>query len=143
MMKTIKMTIMAVATAVTFSACNNAGEQTQNTQTENPTSGEESSTVDIGKAMEGMPEFSTPEMQTAVEEWFVLLQETMEETQRKSAEAGEDLAKIQEIAVEMSQKLQPWQEKITALQNQMTPEDLQKFEEYGTKVANNIVEQAQ
>lgn len=140
-MKTINTIFFSLAIATAITACNNDKKATDDSITK--TSSEvEVNKVDIDKAMKGVPSFSTPEIQKEAQEWFSYFSEGMKEAQQKAKLANGDQAKMRQIGKEMSEKFGPWKEKIVALKAKMNAEDKVKFEQYGTKIAQDIVAQA-
>lgn len=140
-MKTINTILFSLAIATAVTACNNDKKATDDSITK--TSSEvEVNKVDIDKAMKGMPTFSTPEIQKEAQEWFSYFSEGMKAAQQKAKLANGDQAKMRQIGKEMTEKFGPWKEKIVALKTKMNAEDKVKFEQYGTKIARDIVAQA-
>jgi len=140
-MKTINTIFLSLATVIALTACND--DKTVSTGTTKKTSTEVKATkVDIDKAMKGVPTFSTPEIQKEAQEWFSYLNEGMKEAQQKAKLANGDQTKMKEIGKEMGEKFAPWKEKIEALKVKMNAEDKAKFEQYGAKIAQDIVAQA-
>jgi len=92
--------------------------------------------------MKGVPTFSSPEIQKEAQEWFSYFSEGMKEAQQKAKLANGDQAKMRQIGKEMGEKFAPWKEKIVALKAKMSAEDKVKFEQYGNKIAQDIVAQA-
>ncbi|MCX3265101.1 hypothetical protein [Pedobacter agri] len=140
-MKTINTILFSLATVVALTACNNDKKASQDI-TSKPSSKVEVNKVDIDKAMKGVPTFSSPEIQKEAQEWFSYFSEGMKEAQQKAKLADGDQAKMRQIGKEMGEKFAPWKEKIVALKAKMTAEDKVKFEQYGNKIAQDIVAQA-
>ena len=142
-MKTIKTIIYIAAIMIAVSACNYT-EKTNAITTESNTSlaNQSENQVNINEAMEGMPEFSSPEIQEAAEEWFNFFGAGMKDAQQRAALANGDESKMKEIANEMAIKFEPWKPKLAKLQVDMTAEDKRLFEEYGNKISNSIVAQS-
>jgi len=137
-MKTINTILLSLATAVALTACNNDKKATDDTLKKKTTEVE----VNIDEAMKGVPRFSTPEIQKEAQEWFSYFSEGMKEAQQKAKLANGDQAKMKQIGKEMGEKFAPWKEKIEALKTKMNAEDKIKFEQYGTKIAQDLVAQA-
>lgn len=140
-MKTINTILFSLATVVALMACNNDKKASQDI-TSKTSSKVEVNKVDIDKAMKGVPTFSSPEIQKEAQEWFSYFSEGMKEAQQKAKLADGDQAKMRQIGKEMGEKFAPWKEKIVALKAKMTAEDKVKFEQYGNKIAQDIVAQA-
>ncbi|MDQ1143079.1 hypothetical protein [Pedobacter agri] len=140
-MKTINTILFSLATVVALMACNNDKKASQDI-TSKTSSKVEVNKVDIDKAMKGVPTFSSPEIQKEAQEWFSYFSEGMKEAQQKAKLADGDQAKMKQIGKEMGEKFAPWKEKIVALKAKMTAEDKVKFEQYGNKIAQDIVAQA-
>ena len=138
-MKTINTILLSLATAVALTACNNDKKATDDTLKKKTTEVE----VNIDEAMKGVPRFSTPEIQKEAQEWFSYFSEGMKEAQQKAKLANGDQAKMKQIGKEMGEKFAPWKEKIVVLKAKMNAEDKIKFDQYGTKIAQDIVAQAQ
>ena len=141
-MKTINTIFLSLATVVALTACNNDKKSTDDA-TKTKTTELEVNKVDIDKAMEDVPTFSTPEIQKEAQEWFGYFSEGMKEAQQKAKLANGDQAKMKQIGKEMGEKFAPWKEKIVVLKAKMNAEDKIKFDQYGTKIAQDIVAQAQ
>lgn len=101
-------------------------ESTEQT-TEETTTATEETTADDATAIAGVeiPEFSTPEIQEFAKEYATYFQEVMDAT--KSGDATK-ASELQAQAVEWTKKASEWTQK-------MTPEDAQKFAEWGQKLA--------
>ncbi|WP_316848764.1 hypothetical protein [Pedobacter agri] len=140
-MKTINTILFSLATVVALTACNNDKKASQDI-TSKTSSKVEVNKVDIDKAMKGVPTFSSPEIQKEAQEWFSYFSEGMKEAQQKAKLANGDQAKMRQIGKEMGEKFASWKEKIVALKAKMTAEDEVKFEQYGNKIAQDIVAQA-
>ncbi|RZJ92498.1 MAG: hypothetical protein EOO20_01645 [Chryseobacterium sp.] len=140
-MKTINTILFSLATVVAVTACNN-NEKATNGTTEKAISKVEVNKVDVDKGMKGVPTFSTPEIQKEAQEWFTYFSEGMKEAQQKATLANGDQAEMRQIGKEMGGKFAPWKEKIVALKSKMNAEDKVKFEQYGNKIAQDIVAQA-
>ena len=139
-MKSINTIFFSLATVVALTACNNDKKVTDDTTKTN--TNVEVNKVDVDKAMKDVPTFSTPEIQKEAQEWFNYFAEGMKDAQQKAKLADGDKVKMQQIAKEMGEKFNPWKEKIEALKAKMNAEDKIKFEQYGTKIAQDIVAQA-
>lgn len=140
-MKAINTILFSLATVVALTACNNDKKASQDI-TSKTSSKVEVNKVGIDKAMKGVPTFSSPEIQKEAQEWFSYFSEGMKEAQQKAKLADGDQAKMRQIGKEMGEKFAPWKEKIVALKAKMTAEDKVKFEQYGNKIAQDIVAQA-
>jgi hypothetical protein len=140
-MKTVNKIFLSLATVLALSACNNDKKAPENAP-KNPNTELEANKVDVDEAMKGMPTFSSPEIQKEAQEWFTYFKEGMKEAQQKAKLANGDQAKMKQIGKEMAEKFAPWKEKIAALKIKMNAEDKVKFEQYGTKIAQDIVAQA-
>ena len=142
-MKTIKTIIYTAAIAIAFSACNNSEKsKTITTGSTTSTVNQSENQVNIDEAMVGMPEFSSPEIQKAAQEWFSAFGAGLKEAQQKAVIANGDESKIKEIANEMATKFEPWKPKLEKLQADMTAEDKRLFDEYGNKISNSIIAQS-
>ena len=140
-MKTINTILLSLATAAALTACNN-NEKTTNETTKKTDTEAQVKKVDVDKAMKGVPTFSTPEIQKEAQAWFTYFSEGMKEAQQKAILANGDQSKMKQIGKEMGEKFAPWKEKIEALKSKMTADDKIKFEQYGTKIAQDIAAQA-
>ena len=142
-MKTIKTIIYTAAIMIAVSACNYT-EKANAITTESNTSvaNQSENQVNIDKAMQGIPEFSSPEIQKAAEEWFNFFGAGMKDAQQRAALANGDESKMKKIANEIAIKFEPWKPKLAKLQVDMTAEDKRLFEEYGNKISNSIVAQS-
>ena len=139
-MKTIKTIVYTAAFAIAISACNNTEKNKANTtETSTPTVNQSENQVNIDEAMEGMPTFSSPEIQKSAEEWFTAFGAGLKEAQQQAGLANGDQAKMKEIAAQMATKFEPWKPKLAKLQADMTAEDKILFDEYGTKISNSII----
>lgn len=140
-MKTINTIFLSLATVVALTACNNDKKATDDT-TKKTSTEVEVNKVDVDEAMKGVPTFSTPEIQKEAQEWFSYFNQGMKEAQKKAKLANGDQEKMKQIGKEMAEKFAPWKEKIEALKTKMNAADKTKFEQYGTKIAQDIVAQA-
>ena len=140
-MKKINKILLSLAIVIAVTACNN-NEKATDDKTKTTGSKVEANKVDVDKAMKGVPTFSTPEIQQEAQEWFTYFSEGMKEAQQKAKLTNGDQAKMRQIGKEMGEKFAPWKEKLEALKTKMNAEDKIKFEQYGTKIAQDIVAQA-
>ena len=142
-MKTIKTIMYTAAIAIAVSACNNTDKsKDDSTQSSTPNLNQSEQQVNIDQAMEGMPTFSSPEIQKSAEEWFTAFGAGLKEAQQQAFLADGEQAKMKEIAAQMATKFEPWKPKLAKLQTDMTAEDKILFEEYGNKISNSIVAQS-